>query len=373
VKHLQILFLCSWYPNKHDGFIGNFIQRHALSAAKHHTVATLSVHPSPTPEVQLSKNGTLTEARVYYQRRLPIISQYLAYKKGFSALQKQGFVFDLIHLNVLYPAALFALSKRLPLLISEHFSGYHKISHFKWTWFKKWVTQRTLRKSKLVMPVSHHLGKAIQAFEPHIEIHKISNVVDTSLFTPSQKSAPNKRFTFLHISTLEERSKNISGLLQGFKTLQDEGVDFLLQIGGDGDLSTLQEKIIHCGLSPQHVAIISPRPSADIAVLMQQADCFVLFSHFENQPCVILEALCCGTPVISSAVGGIPEEVEESNGLLVPAGDHQAFVTALQQMASAKLRYARTAIAQKAQTKYSMEAIGQQLSDCYLSALRASS
>lgn len=373
VKETRVLFLCSWYPNKGDAFIGNFIQRHAQSAALFNEVVTLSVHPADEAETSITRTGKLTEVRVYYQRRLPFFSQYRAYKKGYATLKQQGFTFDLVHLNVLYPAALLALQIKLPLFISEHFSGYHKISQFKWTWFKKWLTKRTLRKSALVLPVSHHLGKAIQQFEPAVHIQKVSNVVDTTCFTPRATASADAPFTFLHISTLEERSKNITGLLKGFKALADAGVNFLLQIGGDGDIEHLREQIKSCGLMPQHVAIITPRPSKEIAQLMQAADCFVLFSHFENQPCVILEALCCGTPVISSNVGGIAEELDTHNGILVEPGNHSAFVNALSLMANRGNQYVRKDIAKEAHEKYSMPAIGQQLTTLYTNALRANS
>jgi glycosyltransferase involved in cell wall biosynthesis len=67
----------------------------------------------------------------------------------------------------------------------------------------------------------------------------------------------------------------------------------------------------------------------EVAKAMQQADCLLLFSHIENSPCVIGEALCCGLPVIASRVGGIPELIDEQNGILVPAADETALLNAM--------------------------------------------
>src|SRR5690606_10591701 len=50
---------------------------------------------------------------------------------------------------------------------------------------------------------------------------------------------------------------------------------------------------------------------------MQTSHVFILPTKSENLPCVILESLSCGTPVISMDLNGIPEMVNESNGILV--------------------------------------------------------
>ena len=50
---------------------------------------------------------------------------------------------------------------------------------------------------------------------------------------------------------------------------------------------------------------------------MNQMHCFVLFSHYENQPCVQIEAFASGIPVIAKNVGGIAEFFPEDFGILV--------------------------------------------------------
>jgi glycosyltransferase involved in cell wall biosynthesis len=64
-----------------------------------------------------------------------------------------------------------------------------------------------------------------------------------------------------------------------------------------------------------------------IALYYQAADVLLHAAKIENFPCVILEALACGTPVIATAVGGIPEQIVEGiTGFLVPGGDSDAMV-----------------------------------------------
>ena len=59
------------------------------------------------------------------------------------------------------------------------------------------------------------------------------------------------------------------------------------------------------------------------------ADAFILFSYYENQPCVVLESFSCGVPVIGSEAGGIPELVSSDYGILVEAKDVNALKNAM--------------------------------------------
>jgi glycosyltransferase involved in cell wall biosynthesis len=110
-------------------------------------------------------------------------------------------------------------------------------------------------------------------------------------------------------------------------------------------------------------------PHRKVAPLMQSAHAMLLFSHFENLPCVILEALCCGLPVISSKVGGIAEVIDQSNGILVTPGEVDQLANAMQQMIDNYNIYNREAIAGKAAARFSDETVTQQLLDCYATPL----
>ncbi|MBK7238660.1 MAG: glycosyltransferase [Flavobacteriales bacterium] len=96
---------------------------------------------------------------------------------------------------------------------------------------------------------------------------------------------------------------------------------------------------------------------AQMAEHMQTAHLFVLPTTTENLPCVILESLCCGTPVLSMNINGIPEMVNDSNGILIPPRDVQAMADALVKILKEPLLFNRDAIAKAALERFAQEPV----------------
>lgn len=369
-RKLNILLICSWYPSREHRTLGNFVQRHALAIGKHHNVTVLYGTESHENLEQLIENDGILEHRVYFKKRAPVLSYKARMRRACRRILSDN-SFDLVHLHVTYPAAHIVSSFKLPYVVTEHFSGFHKVSGFEWGSLKKKLVQKVLRNAKAVLPVSNHLGQAIKAFGVENDFIKVSNVVDTNIFKPGDK--PASTFTFLHVSSLEERSKNIRGILKAFAELGKLGKEFILKIGGDGDLNELYEKIEDSGLSSTKVETFGESSPEEIAAMMQNSDALVMFSHFENQPCTILEALCCGLPVISSNVGGIPEEIGSDNGILVKKGDDLQFVAALQKMMNEHSKFDKKEISARAASLYSVDSIVNQMDEVYANALNKDS
>ena len=98
---------------------------------------------------------------------------------------------------------------------------------------------------------------------------------------------------------------------------------------------------------------------------MQQSSALLMFSRYENQPCVILEALCCGLPVIATKVGGIPEIINESNGILVEPGNEIQLLNACLMLMKNNDRFNGMAISQQSRELFSYGAVGKQFADLY--------
>ncbi|MDH3891777.1 MAG: glycosyltransferase family 4 protein [candidate division Zixibacteria bacterium] len=99
---------------------------------------------------------------------------------------------------------------------------------------------------------------------------------------------------------------------------QDRRLHFVLY--GDGpDLGPVKRQVAGCSYPTQ---IRLPGFSAMVISYLKSADILVNPSYSEGLPNVVLEAMAVGTPVVATAVGGVPELiVNRQSGLLVPAGD----------------------------------------------------
>jgi glycosyltransferase involved in cell wall biosynthesis len=99
------------------------------------------------------------------------------------------------------------------------------------------------------------------------------------------------------------------------------------------------------------------------------SDFMLLSSNYETQGVVLLEAFACGLPVVSTNVGGIPEIVNGSNGILVPPQNPIAFADAMQTMLQSYQNYDAEALRNSIIKKFSNEAVGKLLNSLYSNTL----
>jgi glycosyltransferase involved in cell wall biosynthesis len=120
-------------------------------------------------------------------------------------------------------------------------------------------------------------------------------------------------------------------LINGFKVLTEKmwARRAELVVLGDGPLMRSLESLVHEYSLTDRVRLLGRRPNAEVAVWVSAADVLCLPSLREGCPNVVLEALASGRPVVASNVGGVPELLDQDNGLLVPPGQPQLLGEAL--------------------------------------------
>src|SRR5439155_10695850 len=112
---------------------------------------------------------------------------------------------------------------------------------------------------------------------------------------------------------------------------RENGGRFVCYVIGEGPLRpALQRQVAALDLAEQ-VKFVGSRPHAELPTWFRAADVFVLSSHSEGVPNVLLEACACGTRFVATNVGGIPEIADRGCGMLVAPGDPQALARAIDQ------------------------------------------
>lgn len=140
-------------------------------------------------------------------------------------------------------------------------------------------------------------------------------------------------------------------------TSMPQPVPFSLEILGDGpDRHSLEELADALGVAGR-VRFLGE--VNDVAARLLRADVFVLSSSSEGLPISVLEAMATGLPVVATAVGGLPELVEDGiTGFLVPPGDHAALGAAIAELVGEPERRARMGAAgrARAEAQFSIDA-----------------
>jgi glycosyltransferase involved in cell wall biosynthesis len=111
------------------------------------------------------------------------------------------------------------------------------------------------------------------------------------------------------------------------------------------------------------------RPKPELAALMREADLFVLASRFENNPCVAIEAMASGLPVVATRVGGLPELVDERSGLLAEPRDPESIAARIGEALRRLDRFDREEIARRTRERFGREQVASLLAEVYQEAL----
>lgn len=194
-----------------------------------------------------------------------------------------------------------------------------------------------LRRSAAVVAVSRALAdKAVALGANAARVHTLYNGVDGALFAPGDRDEARARLgldatdapLLLYVGNLKD-SKGCLDLLEAFPAvLATRPQARLLYVGAGPCRGALLARARALGVEAR-VQLAGAMPHAALPDWFRAADVLCLPSHNEGVPNVVLEAMACGTPVVATRVGGIPEVVPGHAGRLVPLGDRAALSEAL--------------------------------------------
>lgn len=201
-------------------------------------------------------------------------------------------------------------------------------------------------------------------------VRVVPNGVDPDQFRPDpaagaalrrQLGLPDRSPTLVSTSRLE-REKGIHVLLDALMLLRTWNLDARLVVAGGGhDAAFLRERARRLGVA-EAVVFLGQVEHARLPAVYAAADAFVLpsFCH-EGLPLSLLEAQASGLPVVTSAVGGIPDVVQAESCRLVRRGDAHALAANLHELlADAGLQRSMGRAARRdAETRFGIDTVAE--------------
>lgn len=347
--------------------LGLFVQRHAEAAALYNDISVVYVHPDNQYEIIDETINDVRTIRVYYKQSkskiLSLLRFFRANRKALKRLPKP----DIIHVHILTRLGIIAWWHKIihgtPYIITEHWSRYLSGNDFN-GFLRKNITKLVVKNASAVTTVTKILAKAMQAHGLRNDNYiVVPNVVDFNKFKPIKHH--NDVPKIVHVSCFENKSKNITGLIEALYILETKNIDYQCVFIGDGMDFEMIKDYAKKLKNQDNIRFTGVLEGQEFIDELASSDFLVLSSNYETQGVVLLEAFACGLPVVSTNVGGIPEIVNESNGILVPPQDPEQLAAAMQAMLQTYQNYDAVTLRDSIIKKFSNEAVGKLLDDIY--------
>ena len=337
-NNMKILTISTLYPNPLQPQHGIFVETRMRKLKQRYPELDITViAPCPSRSMLVRHSDSILPEmrngiRVFHPAYLtvPLLGMYLnpftlyhSIKAQFKQLLAQGERFDVIDAHYIYPdtvaASWLAQEFNLPLVATARGSDIHLLPDYR---IPRWQIKRTLAKVDTAIGVCSDLVTRMQRLQPKLQ-HSlvIRNGVDLELFYPIaardqlRDQLGYTNFAILCVGRLVEL-KGLHKVIDAIQSIDD----VTLTLIGDGPQKTaLQQQINRLGLQGR-VRILAPLAQAALREHYNAADCLVLASSREGWANVLLEAMACGCPVISTPAGGSPEVVAAQSGGIVTDG-----------------------------------------------------
>lgn len=338
---MKILVFTSLYPNNVQPNHGVFVKERVAGVAKLGNCLLTVAAPIPyyppirigwrRSYLQVAARETIDGIAVCHPRYL-MTPKVGMFSYGFTMFLSvlptirrihDEFDFDLIDGHFVYPdgmaAVLLGRYFRKPVVLSARGSDINVNKDLP---FIRSLVRFTLTRASKVISVSQALNREVMNFGiPSEKTTVIPNGVDSEMFRPIPKREVRQKLGL----PLEKRmllsagglvpGKGFDLLIKAVRILLDENglTDVYLCIVGGGPLrSELERVVISLGLH-NHVRLVGPVAHQHLPAWYNASDLFCLASSREGWPNVLMEAIACGRPVVTTKVGGVAEIVRSEN------------------------------------------------------------
>ncbi len=379
-----VLFLPKWYPCRNDPLNGIFVKRHGKAITEYLDVVILYVivdaHLKNTlyERLETIEDGMLT-LRYYFKKTITGFSVFdkiiklflytwcsiLGYRR---VCQIKGGKPLLTHVHVFLRPAIIAYYIKclygVKFIVTEHWTGYLSARNAYHGVVRKLVTSFIAKRASAIVPVSEALKNAMEKHGIKSNYVIVPNVVDTDKF--DRITVMNNNVArILFVGSIIDEHKNVSGMLNVMMQLRKKRTDFKFIIIGTGIDEQKILNTIESNNLKTYVEFLGYIPNNDLPVHYSNGSFMIMFSQFEIQPTVLLEAMSCGLPVIAPDVGGISEIINNKNGFLIKPNDTKDLEEKLSMMLDNYKTYDTIQIRTTIINRFSNKQVGKAFYDLY--------
>jgi glycosyltransferase involved in cell wall biosynthesis len=241
-------------------------------------------------------------------------------------LKKMEFAVDLFHIHSPLPPV---ITTKRPVMVSFHSTIFEDVRETRirdlYTFLMRIQApisirheNGNLRRAESINAISPSVAENLRNYPYALaNIQVVWNGVDINVFKPGIKRKNKNRFIFFAGRLVP--GKGIEDLIHAFLIINRECKSIKLVIAGEGSRKKELEKFVTRNNLNQYITILGHVfDRQQLVELYQNAALFVLPSHHEGLPTVVLEAMACGCPVVATCVGGLNEVISDGiNGKLV--------------------------------------------------------
>ena len=199
-----------------------------------------------------------------------------------------------------------------------------------WLLKKKWFTG--VKNMTIVTPSRWLARLAQESYLKEYSIQVINNGIDLNVFKPTHSNfreryeIPAEKHIILGVSFAWGYRKGLDCFVEMAEKLGEQYQ--IVLVGTDDEIDK--------NLPHSIISIHRTQNQKDLAEVYSAADVFVMPTREENYPTVNMEAIACGTPVVTFDTGGSPEMLDDKTGIVVEANDIEATKKAIKDICEKK-------------------------------------
>lgn len=315
---MKILIHCIYFPPEVGGLESHvYYLCRALVAMGHEVSVVTSLSQPGLPGEEVMEG--IRVVRTWFPSRNPVgwAVHSLASVPRTRALAREA---DILHAQA-FPSVIPLLTARrafgAPMVATFHTSHFlTRAGHPLWAP----VLAALVRAPDHALAASREIARVAEALAPGTRVEALTNGVETSFFRPVPPALPGSGRPRILLPRRLFPKNGVEFFVRALPLILDE-VEVEAVLVGDGPQREYLEGLARELGVEEHIRFLGKQPHSRMPGLLSSGSLAVVPSLMEATSVAALEAMACGLPVAASAVGGLPEIVDEEVGGLFAPGD----------------------------------------------------